>query len=127
MASKRTLDLYDEIAFGKHKGYDVAYILKSDPLYIKWIYDNEVANLTDAAIVALRKTGVMTKKTGNVELNQRNLTLRTSDVLNFGKYKGKSIADLLQTSPRYIEWLYSVGKYAFEHHILTELKQRGYL
>lgn len=43
----KVLTLSDKISFGKYKNgdKDIQWIIKNDPAYIKWIYDNKIRNV----------------------------------------------------------------------------------
>ena len=42
---QKKLSKKDKLSFGKYKGKTVEWILKNDPQYIRWIFDNKIQNI----------------------------------------------------------------------------------
>jgi DNA polymerase-3 subunit epsilon len=58
---------------------------------------------------------------GRFVLNTENV-----EVFNFGKYRGKSIVDILKKEPQYYDWIMN-GKFPRDtKRILTEIKLRSF-
>ena len=45
-------------------------------------------------------------------------------VLSFGKYKGKSVKEILEINPGYIKWIKDKGIYKCRPELNDELKER---
>ena len=52
MGRRRRFDVDTTLSFGKHKGYQIQWLLKNDPDYLVWMYENfKDADWTDDAEV----------------------------------------------------------------------------
>lgn len=47
-------------------------------------------------------------------------------VLTFGKYKGESIEDILETDPQYLIWLHNNSEYFELDYRLLEIAEEGF-
>lgn len=47
-------------------------------------------------------------------------------ILNFGKYKGKNLEDILEIDPSYIAWASSVGAIEIDKKILRKAQESYY-
>ena len=77
------------ITFGKsHKGQSVEDLIKTEPLYCKWLLSQPFLE-TNYTLIFNYLTNNLTK----------------DDLLPFGKHKGKTVAYIKESDPKYIEWL----------------------
>ena len=77
------------ITFGKsHKGESVEDLIKTEQLYCKWLLSQPFLETNYPLIF-------------NYLLN--NLT--KENLLSFGKYKNKTVEEIREKDPKYIEWL----------------------
>jgi uncharacterized protein (DUF3820 family) len=50
--------------------------------------------------------------------------LRLDDFLNFGKYKGWQVEDLIDDDPNYLSWLYDQDDEIFDIDVIDQLEKR---
>ncbi len=50
--------------------------------------------------------------------------VRLSDVLDFGKYKGEQVEDLLDDDPQYLAWCHDNDVIEFDVEVIAELEKR---
>ncbi|KAG6942063.1 hypothetical protein JG688_00018334, partial [Phytophthora aleatoria] len=91
-----------QICFGKHKGSTIEEIFVKDPSYCRWLrsqemliggHDSAIANFLASKFADGSDDG--------------------SYLLNFGKYKGKSVQQVFTLDKEYLHWLRSC-KFATE-------------
>lgn len=84
--------LDDKLEFGKHKGKTLRTVIKEDWGWVRWAVDQSEHFFCDLDEVIKEREG-----------NKRVLT--AIDVLDFGKYKGKTLQEIHLLDPRYLIWL----------------------
>ncbi|ETP39051.1 hypothetical protein F442_13444 [Phytophthora nicotianae P10297] len=90
------------ISFGKYKGSTIEDVFETDPSYCRWLRSQEMlvgGPDSDIAKFLVAKFGT-TNDDG-------------SYILNFGRYKGKSVKQVYAIDVPYIQWLRS-SKFATE-------------
>ena len=88
----KLLGLEDHLNFGKYKGKTVKEVIETDWQYIKWAVidsQNLLANVED----------IIKYHDSIVKL------LLPNSVIAFGKYKGRTIGEILQADPQYLKWM----------------------
>lgn len=90
--SVNVLGLDDSLDFGKYKGMSLKDVILKDWQYIKWAIWDSAHLYTNA------------DKVFEYYMEHRP-TLGPNDILNFGKYKGKTIRDIYTTDAQYLMWL----------------------
>lgn len=88
----KVLVLDDILEFGKYKSKSLKDVITNDWQYVKWTISESQHLYIDVDKV--------------LEYHMENrLTLAPDDVMNFGKYKGKSISEVYKIDPQYLIWL----------------------
>lgn len=82
----------DELEFGKYKGKKLQEVISLDWRWVEWAINNSEHFFCDL-------DEVIKEKEMNIKI------LRLDDVLNFGKYKGKTIKEIFATDSNYLLWL----------------------
>ena len=84
--------LNDVLDFGKYKGKTLLEIISTDWKWVKWAI--EQSDLFFCDIEAVEK-----------EKNKHLKVLHSNDIIDFGKYKGKTLHEIQSVDPNYILWL----------------------
>ena len=78
--------------FGKHKGKSLAEVIHSDWNWVKWAIEESERFFCDM-------DDVENERAKDIKV------LRSADVLDFGKYKGKTVREIFQEDFNYLIWL----------------------
>lgn len=81
------------INFGKYKTKTFDEVYEFDPRYCRWLYTQELILIRNPDLKAF-----LDDKFKNKDMSYE---------LTFGKYKGKTINQVLQIDRKYLEWLYN--------------------
>ena len=74
--------------FGKHKGLSINEVSEKFPKYINWLSNQPWARADTSLSEHLKSEPVLDPA-----------------MINFGKYKGKTVSQIYSFDPNYIEWL----------------------
>ena len=95
------------IGFGRYKGYTIKALLKciDGVNYLKWATEHDIFKLNEHA------KNKLNSYSHKVCYNQKDFlkVYNTNDIIDFGKYKGKTINCLLSSRPEtvlYLKWLW---------------------
>lgn len=99
----------ESLPFGKYKGKTYADVYQQDPKYIYWLLENDPYFKVDICeIIGKKPTSEEEMKQLLEEEYQRIFSEPSlSTVLSFGKYKGKSLAEIKEIDSNYFNWLLS--------------------
>lgn len=95
-----------ELGFGLHKGQKLGEIYKNDPKYIFWLLETDYWFRID-----FRKLLNIPDEVKDVEsFVQKEYDkilpkVKVGDTINFGKYKGRTYAEVFKEDPQYIYWV----------------------
>ena len=90
----KVLGLDDVIDFGKYKGVTIREVIEKDWQYIEWaVLQSQRLYVDVEAVVSYHESCIV--------------SLKPSDVMQFGKYKGQSLASVYATDAQYLRWLES--------------------
>ncbi|KAG6963833.1 hypothetical protein JG687_00006316 [Phytophthora cactorum] len=85
-----------QLCFGKHKGSAIAEVFLKDPGYCRWLRSQEMLTGAPDSDIAT----FLSSKFANEPDDG-------SYLLNFGKYKGKSVKQVFTLDKEYLHWLRS--------------------
>ena len=90
----KVLGLDDVIDFGKYKGVTIREVIEKDWHYIEWaVLQSQRLYVDVEAVVNYHESCIV--------------SLKPSDIMQFGKYKGQSLASVYATDAQYLRWLES--------------------
>ena len=90
----KVLGLDDTIDFGKYKGVTLREVIEKDWQYIEWaVLQSQRLYVDVEAVVKYHESCIV--------------SLKPTDVIQFGKYKGQSLASVYATDAQYLQWLES--------------------
>ena len=90
----KVLGLDDIIDFGKYKGVTIREVIEKDWQYIEWaVLQSQRLYVDVEAVVSYHESCIV--------------SLKPSDVMPYGKYKGQSLASVYATDAQYLRWLES--------------------
>lgn len=90
----KVLGLDDTIDFGKYKGVTLREVIEKDWQYIEWaVLQSQRLYVDVEAVVNYHESCIV--------------SLKPTDVIQFGKYKGQSLASVYATDAQYLQWLES--------------------
>lgn len=88
------MGLDDVIDFGKYKGVTIREVIEKDWLYIEWaVLQSQRLYVDVEAVISYHESCIV--------------SLKPSDVMQFGNYKGQSLASVYATDAQYLRWLES--------------------
>lgn len=108
-ATKRARSV--EIAFGRHKGKSLGEIFDVDPDYVLWLSNNaEDTRIRAAALYLMqlrqdRESEKIESQEQEIQKDNGSLGDPGSVVMPFGKFRGKTLAEIAELEPDYIGWL----------------------
>lgn len=87
----KILSLDDKLGFGKYKELPLKSVIEQDWQYVKWAVDSgHLCTDIDKLI--------------EYHMEHRP-TLKANDIINFGKYKGKTLKEIYEIDAPYLMWL----------------------
>lgn len=97
----------EQLAFGKYKGKTFADIYSDDPQYIYWLMDTDPYFKVDILGIIGKTPSSDEERTLMLEEEYKRIfpEISLDTVLSFGKYKGKSLAEIKEIDSNYFEWL----------------------
>lgn len=88
----KLLGLDDVISFGKYKGKTIKEIIDIDWQYIEWAVLQSQRLYADVEAIVKYHDSII-------------VSLKPSDLMPFGKYKGQTLASVYETDVQYLKWL----------------------
>ncbi|EGZ20529.1 hypothetical protein PHYSODRAFT_442103, partial [Phytophthora sojae] len=79
-----------ELSFGKYKGQSIEDVFKNDPGYCRWIHNQPSLNISEEM---------------KIFLHSRFLNNDNSYMMTWGKHRGKSLQQISELDPGYLDWL----------------------
>lgn len=87
-----------KVTFGKYRGMAFGQVLEIDPTYLKWLatnaHDDEIKAI---AVELVGEVHTPVTESQNTDWKQYQIT--------FGKYRGKTVGEILRIDPGYVFWL----------------------
>lgn len=94
----------DIVPFGMHKGKTYGEVAKIDKQYIFWLIENKDVKIDLFDVFGIDSKDEKAKEKLKAIIDEVFPKIKVDDMINFGKFKGKTWREVYSESPEYIMW-----------------------